>query len=332
MFPTTISSWALLIAKALEADGHNAQAAFEHVDMDPAKLRDPNARYSYVKMTHLWQHATELTKDSCFGFKAARQLHPTTLHALGFAWMASATLKEALERLVRYLHIVNSAVVVHLDEEDDCVHLVFPLPGEIKEVAYEAMDAGLAVIIDMCRTSYGADFHPLRMSLLRLEPLRPEKFTEYFQCPIKYSQPENVITFGRAELEALLPTSNAELAIANDKIVADYLAALDRSDVVMQVKTKLIEQLPHGDVTEDDVASAIHMSRRSLQRKLKEQGASYKELLDGTRSDLAKEYIRNSRLSINEITYMLGFSEPSNFTRAFKRWTGHSPTEFRSLN
>ena len=332
MFPTTISSWALLIAKALEAEGHNAQAAFEHVNMDPAKLRDPNARYSYIKITHLWQHAVELTNDSCFGFKAAQQLHPTTLHALGFAWMASATLKEALERLVRYLHIVNSAVVVHLKEEDECVHLVFPLPEEIKEVAYEAFDAGLAVIIDMCRTSYGADFHPLRMSLIRPEPFCPEKFTKYFQCPVKYSQPENVITFGRQEVEALLPTSNAELAIANDKIVADYLAALDRSDVVMQVKTKLIEQLPHGDVTEDDVASAIHMSRRSLQRKLKAQGASYKELLDGTRSDLAKEYIRNSRLSINEITYMLGFSEPSNFTRAFKRWTGHSPTEYRSLH
>jgi len=246
--------------------------------------------------------------------------------------MASATLKEALERLVRYLHIVNSAVIVHLDEEDDCIHLVFPLPEEIKIITYEGIDAGLAVIIDLCRTSYGADFHPLKISMIRPEPLCPEKFTTYFQCPIKYSQAENVVTFGRQELEAQLPTSNAELAVKNEKIVADYLAELDRSDVVMQVKTKLIEQLPHGDVTEDDVASAINMSRRSLQRKLKEKGASYKELLDGTRSDLAKEYIRNSRLSINEITYMLGFSEPSNFTRAFKRWTGHSPSEYRSLH
>jgi len=332
MLPTTISSWALIIAKALEAEGHNAKLAFEHVGLDPDKLRDPNARYSYYKITDLWKHAVDLTNDSGFGLKAARQMHPTTFHALGFSWLASATLKEAMERLVRYVHIMNSAIVVRLEDDEECTNLVFPIPESIKDYAYEAFDAGFAAIIELCRTSSGKNFKPLELSMIRPEPACMQEFTALFQCPVKYSQSQNIFTFRRTELEASLPTSNAELALTNDKVVADYLAALDRSDVVMQVKTKLIEKLSYGDVTEDYIATAVNMSRRSLQRKLKEKGVSYKGLLDGTRSDLAKEYIRNSRLSINEITYMLGFSEPSNFTRAFKRWTGHSPSAYRSLH
>jgi AraC-like DNA-binding protein len=82
-------------------------------------------------------------------------------------------------------------------------------------------------------------------------------------------------------------------------------------------------------VTEESIADALHLSRRSLQRRLKEEGTSYTQVLDETRRQLAAQYVRHSRLSINEITYLLGFSEPSNFSRAFRRWTGASPTAYR---
>jgi len=246
--------------------------------------------------------------------------------------LASATLNDALQRLVRYVRIVNTGAQVVLDIEDEYVHLVFSVIPKNREFAFEAVDASIAVLVSMCTTSYGADFHPFKISMTRPKPPCPDKFSRYFKCPVSYSESLNTITFRREDIDLLLPTSNAELALTNNKVVAEYLAALDRSDVVMQVKTKLIEQLSRGEVTEENVASAINMSRRSLQRKLKDKGVTYKELLDGTRSDLAKEYIRNTRLSINEITYMLGFTEPSNFTRAFKRWTGYAPSEFRALN
>jgi AraC-like DNA-binding protein len=98
---------------------------------------------------------------------------------------------------------------------------------------------------------------------------------------------------------------------------------------VMQVKTKLVDHLPSGAITEKDIADLLNMSLRSLQRKLEEKGYTYKQLLEETRRELAEQYIRNSRLSLGEITYMLGFSELSNFSRAFKRWTGKSPQHYR---
>ena len=97
----------------------------------------------------------------------------------------------------------------------------------------------------------------------------------------------------------------------------------------IQVKTKLIQELPSGHICEENIAEDLYMSQRSLQRRLREEGTTYKELLNETRRDLAAQYIKVSGVSINEITYLLGFSEPSNFSRAFKRWTGVSPSEYR---
>ena len=115
----------------------------------------------------------------------------------------------------------------------------------------------------------------------------------------------------------------------NDQIVTDYLASLDHSDVVMRVRSELIERLPSGHLDEGDIAASINLSRRSLQRKLKQQGVSFSGLLDSSRRELGLQYVRDSRHSLNEIAYLLGFSEPGNFTRAFKRWYGKAPSQYR---
>jgi len=111
--------------------------------------------------------------------------------------------------------------------------------------------------------------------------------------------------------------------------VVDYLARFDRDSLSMQVRSLLIELLPDGQPTQNGIASSLNLSVRNLQRKLHSEGVSFKCLLDETRKELATQYIRDSNRRIGEITYLLGFSEPSNFTRAFRRWTGLSPNEYR---
>ena len=100
--------------------------------------------------------------------------------------------------------------------------------------------------------------------------------------------------------------------------------------MAVQVRAKIIERLPSGHVTQEEIAQELNMSLRNMQRRLRGEGTSFTQLLDDTRRTLATQYVRSRRLSINEITYLLGFSEPSNFSRAFKRWTGLSPSEFRT--
>ncbi len=329
MYLSTISSWALLIAKALDESGYSSQDIFKRANLDPGKLKQPNARYTYEDMTKLWRIAAETTGDPCIGLRVAEFWHPTTMHALGYSWMASSSLMDALNRLIRYQRILTTVTTLHIEEDEEEVRLVIPMPTSPFPPAMEAIDGAIAVFIKMCRTSYGDEFNPLEIFLIRDEPGCAEEFNNFFRSPISYSSLENVICFSRKDLEKSLPTANAELALVNDKVVTSYLANLDKSDIKAQVEAKIIEELPSGKITEEWMASRLNKSLRSLQRKLAENGTSYKTLLDSTRQQLAKQYVANSQYSINEITYLLGFSEPSNFSRAFKRWTGQSPSQYR---
>jgi len=95
------------------------------------------------------------------------------------------------------------------------------------------------------------------------------------------------------------------------------------------VRSKLIERLSSGQVDEADIASSVNLSRRSLQRKLRERGVTFSELLDRSRRELGLQYVRDAQHSLNEVAFLLGFAEPGNFSRAFRRWYGKSPSQYR---
>jgi AraC-like DNA-binding protein len=327
---STISSWALLVARALEADGHESQSIFHSAGLDPAKLKDPDARFPIDGMTRLWRLAAQVTGDPYFGLKTAGFWHPTTLNALGYSWMASDSLRDALVRMARYGRIVTTVADMGLEEFDD--HFAFNLRSSLPlpEVPAEAVDAALATLVRMCRMSYGDDFNPLRITTHRPAFDDPSRYQEYFRAPVEFSAGENVVYFSKDSLEAHLPTANPRLARINDQVITDYLAQFDKSSTATRVRAKLIDLLSAGNVTQQDVADSLHMSLRTLQRKLNDEKTSYKDLLDETRRELANQYLRESYLSVSEVTYLLGFSEPSNFARAFKRWTGHTPSQFRT--
>lgn len=327
---TTISSWALLIAKALDDRGYSSEMLFRQVGLDPKMLYDPNARYPTDLLQKVWRAAVDLTEDNALGLKVASYWHPTTFHALGYSWMASGSLKEAMERAVRYSRVVTDVIRLHFDYVSGAYQLRFELPQLDKGPVPESSDAAAAVFVLMARLIYGKDLNPTLVTLPREKPKSIVEFSEFFQAPIEFEAPECSIFLFEDDVEKTLPTANTELAHANDKIVQDYLSHLDRTHVAMQLKSKMLDRLSSGSVTEQDMATMLNLSLRSLQRKLKDEGTSFKELLEDTRRELADQYIKNSRLSISEITFLLGFSEPSNFTRAFKRWNGLSPSEYRA--
>jgi AraC-like DNA-binding protein len=236
-----------------------------------------------------------------------------------------------MERLVRYFRILGDKEYLVLEERDADFRLTLYNPTPEYPTANEDYDAFVAVLVQLCRVVYGGEISPLRVTLLRSPPPCPERFSQVLgaNTVIEFDADVLSLTFDKALLLEPLPTANAELARANDQILTDYLARFDRARITMRVKTKLIEQLPSGHATQESIAKALNVSPRSLQRKLQDEGTTYKQLVDDTRRELAAQYVKQSRIPINEITYLLGFSEPSNFARAFKRWTGESPSHYR---
>ncbi len=329
MIPTTITSWALTIVRAAESYGIERDTLLERAGLEPALLNDPQGRYPVAGMARLWTAAIEAANDPAFGLVVARFWHPTTFNALGFAWMASDTLEQAFYRLRRYFRLVTTGAVVRFVEQpDSCQFVLTPAPG-LAVVKPPIADAAAATIHHMCRLLYGEQFALQKLELIRPKPVSMEPYEGTFACPIAFSRPEIVLHLNRSMVQKPLPTANIALAHANDRLVTEYLAQIDKHDLPSQVKTKLIDMLPSGEIQEEQVAQALNLSLRSLQRRLNEHRLTFRMLLNDTRRELALVYVRSPRMSLAEVSYLLGFSEPGNFTRAFRRWTGATPTEYR---
>ncbi len=332
MQPTTIASWAVVIWRALEARGIDPRPVFVQAGLDATQLHDANARFPVAALTRAWDGAMQASADPCFGLRAGQLIHPATFHALGYAWYASQTLREALLRFVRYTRMISTGLDLRLVDAGREVELALGWASTHITPSVAAGDAALTAFVMLCRASAGEAFAPLRVRMRRPRPACGEEFAAFFRAPIEFDAADNAVLFDAAVLDRTLPTGNRELATASEQVIIDYLAHLDRHDLAMQVKAKLTEMLPSGRVHAEAVARALHVSVRSLQRRLADKGTSFAQLLEDTRRELARQYVANSRLTVNEITYLLGFADPANFTRAFRRWTGQAPSVYRQAN
>jgi len=326
---TTLSSVASLIEKALRTYDCDPAPLFAGADIDLDHIADPNIRFPTKKIQHLWQLAVDASGDPCFGLTAAQQFQPAAMLGLGFAWLVSDTLRDALGRLARFSRLINPVVDIYVEDSNTTINLVVMGPEKWPNYVHAATDTGMAVFLQMCRITAGDNINPVAVTLQRPEPPCLDRFYRLFAAPIEFNAQANKLCFDQTMAEVPLKTANPELARINDQSVMEYLARFDRASVTMRVRTMIIERLPDGAPNQGIVADALHLSLRSLQRKLKDEETTYKTLLEDTRRDLAIQYIKGSQRSVGEITYLLGFSEPSNFNRAFRRWTGKTPSEFR---
>lgn len=329
MHCTTLTSVAAVIWRTLEAYRIDPKALFQEVGLDAELLNDANARYPADKVQALWSIAAERTEDPCFGLKTAYFWNPTSLHALGYAWMASSTLSDGLQRIQRYVHMVASATELALEEENGCLAVRYVNKTRKESFVDPSMDAGLTLLLELCRLLLGRDYAPASVEFMREEPDCRQRYYALFKAPVVFGAPANRLLIKCEDLHVPLPGANAELARVNEQVIRDYLARFDQMDLAMMVRAKLVEQMPTGHVTEEKIAQALNMSVRSLQRRLREEGTGFKQILDAMRQDLATDYVAASGYSVNEIAYLLGFSEPGNFTRAFKRWYGVPPSQYR---
>jgi AraC-like DNA-binding protein len=326
---TTLSSVAALIAQGLRARNVDPAPLFEQAGIDLSQVHRPDLRFQTTRVQRLWQLAVDATGDPCFGLKLSEYTQPAALHGLGFAWLASDTLRDGLGRLVRFSRFVSSFIEIWIEDVDDSVDLVVTGAEKWPDFVHAAGDLAMASFLRLCRITAGQSLDPEIVHLQRPRPSCDELFEALFRAPIVYSAEQNRLRFSANQLDAPLPTPNPELARINDQTVIDYLARYDRNSTAMQVRSRIIEGLPDGTPQQNNIAGALNLSLRSLQRRLKQEGTSFKDLLEDTRRELALQYIRETHRSIGEITYLLGFSEPSNFTRAFRRWTGLAPAAFR---
>ena len=322
-----LNAWTATLLTALEARDIDAGALAAAAGIVPEMLADPARRVPLHRSSRLWQAAVDLTGDDAFGIEASRHARPGSFHALGPAFISSPNLRAALERAARFSRV--TADVAQASTRIDGHDLVFVVgwrPGS-ERPAFEAVDAVLATIVRTARFLLG-NVSRSWVHLERPTPQRCERFESFFGCTVTFGAPETLLAFDRATAERPIPGGHDRLASASDALLATYIAGLESASVADQVRGVIVDALPMGEPDIGAVAAELAMSPRSLQRHLAAEDTSFRTVLAEVRRDLA-DALLDAGSSVTETTHRLGFSEAAAFSRAYRRWTGMSPSRTR---
>lgn len=326
-YSTSIASWSFALAKGLEVYGIDSASTFIKAGIDLSIIQSPYSRVPVSCVQKVWRYGYENT-DENFGVVVSQFLNPSSFHALGFGIYASSTLKEMIERLIRYRCVISHMFFAELLEDDDFYRL--STIDERKLKTNVTHDTLFCYLVRIARQLISPDFKPVKVSLSRTPLNSFNQLASFFAAPIEFSANGTEMLFTRNQMETPLKSGNKWLAAKQDQLVEQYISELGLiSEYMLQVKTEIIRLLALGEVTINRVAENLHITVRTLQRRLADENSSYHDLLDKIRYELALDYMNASQVSATQIAFKLGFNDSGSFTRTFKRWTGQSFSEYR---
>ena len=327
---TVVSNIALAIARVAGEYGCDGAVLLADAGIDPGAVQEPDSRISVVQHQRLWRLAIDRTENPCLAIKVGEALPPGAIHGLGLGWLVSDTLKSALERLVHFQRLVSTNADIQLGETGDCYELIGQPRRTPKNFEPASADALMVLTLRLCRLALSESITPREVQLAYNPRACLEAYQTYFGCTVIPNAPRYALVFDKGLMEQILPGANPLLARINDDAVSDYLARYELADFATQVRRLLIENLTESRSDQAAIARELNVSVRQLQRELQERGLTFKALVDEVRRELAISYLTEKQKSIGEITYLLGYTEPANFGRSFKKWTGKTPGAFRA--
>jgi AraC-like DNA-binding protein len=318
------------IIRAAANSGVAVHSLYEAADLTPDVLADPDHRIPFSTVVLLYEKAAMLTGDAAFGLHVGENVDPKAFDVLGYSVINSPTVGAALDRMVRYNSLWTNGSAFAVEISNPNTRIVYAYQDEsIAEHRHDA-EMTFAAIVTLGRTVTDSDWFPLSVAFEHEQPPDITEHSRIFRCPVTFGARANEFIFDSAALALPLVKADPDLCAVLDRHAKELLAQYPREDTLVDRIRKVIrDELSGGDASLDRLAAKLGMSGRTLQRKLREHGTSHQELLDELRRDLAKRYLREPEMAICEVAYLLGFSESSALHRAFKRWTGMTPSEFR---
>ena len=330
---TVLAVWLRPLVDYLERTGFDSREVFAATGVDAEQVFVPGARLLLSDAAPLWREAARVTGRPFIGLEIAGDAPPLQADVTAIAMMASRNLYEALQRFSRLSHIICDAVEVVLTRRASELRVDFVVhPQDRSVMPREAMDPALLIplgLLDTGMVDAGA------ITELRFDCEHPGDETVahlngLFPIPLRFSCDYYGMSMDWGLSLKQNPYWNPALAQLCEEQVLKELQALDDNNLIARTRKVLLDQLAAGTPQLGKVASLFNITQRQLQRKLKEQGTSFGELLDQVRLDLALRYLQDARMTMVDISLSLGFHDQSNFVKAFKRWQGETPGQYRS--
>ncbi|WP_437880941.1 AraC family transcriptional regulator [Pseudomonas sp. LRF_L74] len=325
------ASFAALLVNTFMAEGLDVARLCRDAGLDRQRLQQADGFFRRRTIYRLLELAAIESGNANIGLKSYANFLPGSFHLVSYVMMSSPNLKEALERLVRFMPLLGNGVTVLFSREQGCHRLSFeehPEAGITRPRQFS--DAGVAALLGFCRWLTGGNLpQPLAIEFDYPPPADISEYQRLFDCPLHFGVVQLSILFGTRELLAPLSTANEALAALHENFAEARLSLLCGNSLVARVRTLITENLDRGGCDMELVAKALCVSKRTLQRGLEREGVQFKDVLGAVRRQLAEHYLRHTRDGLAQVAERLGFLEQSSFHKACLRWFGMSPGRYR---
>jgi len=315
-----------LLYEYLEAHGHSPEAVLGA----PWPSPDPNGMggVGVDRWEQMLECAERHLADPLLGLHVGQTITPRHLGVLGPVLLACDNLGSALQRLERYQRLIFDVIPLSRRAGPGWIELVWDISqyrtGRLVD------ETGFAVVIQFCRSLVRGTANPLAVGFTHSPPADIRPYENFFGCPVRFDQPEPVIRIGLDLLASPLKSPDPALILVLEQHAERLLSQLpQQEEIVEQVRKAVAQLLREGEPDIEKVSIRLCCSSRTLQRRLKTAGTSFRDELNLVRHQLAASYLQDPRLQIVEVALLLGYSEHSAFTRAFREWTGKTPQQLR---
>ena len=310
--------------------GIDMAALVDKVGIEFGQLNDPEYLIPFFRVGAFFLELFRETGDQALGLEIGCAVEARSYHVLGYAIISSSNIAEAIDRLIRYERLAGKLGSTTLHSGDPVKlqwHCPFdgPFANHLKEAAIAGwITLGKSLVADAVRPTGVYFDHGCAADI--------QRYQAAFEAPVHFESDWCGVTFAAEEMQQPIISADPGLKMLMDNQALDRLQKFDtRINVVNEVRAQIAKGLPNGEPTLESVAGPLSLTSRALQNRLKSADISFKEVVDEVREQLAYAYLSDEVTSLIDIAFLLGFAEQSSFSRAFKRWRGMSPNEFRKI-
>ena len=320
-----------LVLHVLSLQGQDVQVLCQEAGIAPELLQDVNARVTIAQMVGLWQAAVRATGNPDLALHVGEAVNPTSAGIIAYVMMNAPTLHESLRKLCQYQDIVCEGIRTSLElRQGEAQVLLEVVSPALHEPRY-AIDSEMVIYKNAFAALIGQEL-PMKQVLFAYA--QPESIVEHQRlfrgAELVFGARYSGFVFDAVWLQLPVVSANPELNLLFEQYANDYLQRLrEPKTMAERVQRELAKQLKGEEPTVTTVARSLAVSVRSLQARLREEGTSYQALLDEVRRELAQQHLKSGHHTVADVAYLLGFSEPSAFSRSFKKWTGLAPQLYR---
>ncbi|MFD2229815.1 AraC family transcriptional regulator [Alkalimarinus sediminis] len=318
-----------LAVQAMVKAGVDIPLLMSKLGIDESYLKTAHLRTPHNAQPLFWGLLEDQTGDPDIGLHLGQHLPTFKGQVIEYLFLSSPTFGDGIRRALNYQRLISDVAESSLTVESDISYIkVITAPGGAPSIRH-FNECFAQAVIDFFKSITDDAFTPEHLEFDHNQPQNVDEVKRVFGCDVKFDCDENRIYFDTALLDRPSPHAEPELLALHEQFASEQVARIEKEDIVVQVNRVIAELLDSGDLTLEAVAERLEIKPRSLRTKLADIGTNFNQLLADFRYNLARRLLADTYETIDEIVYLTGFSEPSTFYRAFKRWSGMTPIEYR---